>query len=81
VGAVRIDLDTSDAIDVGAERRRLDKDLAVARKELAQAAAKLDNEQFLAKAPEAVIARIRDRRVAAEADIARLEAQLAALPG
>jgi valyl-tRNA synthetase len=81
VGAVRIDLDTSDAIDVGAERRRLDKDLAAARKELAQAAAKLDNEQFLAKAPEAVIARIRDRRVAAEADIARLEAQLAALPG
>ena len=81
VAAVRIDLDTSDAIDVGAERRRLDKDLAAARKELAQAAAKLDNEQFLAKAPEAVIARIRDRRVAAEADIARLEAQLAALPG
>ena len=80
-GAVRIDIDTSDAIDVGAERRRLDKDLAAARKELAQAAAKLDNEQFLAKAPEAVIARIRDRRVVAEADIARLEGQLAALPG
>jgi valyl-tRNA synthetase len=81
VGAVRIDIDTSDAIDIGAERRRLDKDLAAARKELAQAATKLDNEQFLAKAPEAVIARIRDRRVAAEADIARLEGQLAALPG
>jgi valyl-tRNA synthetase len=81
VGAVRIDIDTSDAIDVDAERRRLDKDLAAARKELAQAAAKLDNEQFLAKAPEAVIARIRDRRVVAEADIARLEGQLAALPG
>jgi valyl-tRNA synthetase len=79
-GAVRIDVDTSDAIDVGAERRRLDKNLAAARKELAQAAAKLDNEQFLAKAPEAVIARIRDRRVVAEADIARLEGQLAALP-
>jgi len=81
VGAVRIDIDTSDAIDIGAERRRLEKDLAAARKELAQAAAKLDNEQFLAKAPEAVIARIRDRRVVAEADIARLEGQLAALPG
>jgi valyl-tRNA synthetase len=81
VGAVRIDIDTSDAIDVGAERRRLDKDLAAARKELAQAAAKLNNEQFLAKAPEAVIARIRERRVAAEADITRLEGQLAALPG
>ncbi|HJU96798.1 MAG TPA: valine--tRNA ligase [Jiangellaceae bacterium] len=80
-GTVRIDIDTSDAIDVGAERRRLDKDLAAARKELAQAAAKLDNEQFLAKAPEAVVARIRDRRTAAEADIARLEGQLAALPG
>jgi valyl-tRNA synthetase len=80
-GTVRIDIDMSDAIDVGAERRRLDKDLAAARKELAQATAKLDNEQFLAKAPEVVIARIRDRRTAAEAEIARLEGQLAALPG
>ena len=81
VGAVTVDIDVSGTIDVAAERRRLDKDLAAARKELAQAAAKLDNEQFLAKAPDAVVTKIRDRRTAAEADIARLEGQLAALPG
>jgi valyl-tRNA synthetase len=47
---------------------------------LEQADRKLDNEQFLAKAPEQVVMKIRDRRTAAEDDIARIEAQLAALP-
>jgi valyl-tRNA synthetase len=79
VGAVTVEVDVSGAIDLAAERRRVDKDLAVARAELAQAAAKLDNEQFLAKAPEPVVIRIRERRTAAEAEIARLEARLAAL--
>ncbi len=81
VGAVTVELDVSRAIDLDAERRRIDKDLAAARAALAQAAAKLDNEQFLAKAPEPVVARIRERRTAAEAEIARLEARLAALRG
>jgi valyl-tRNA synthetase len=81
VGTVTVEIDVSGAIDLDAERRRLDKDLAAARKELALAAAKLDNEQFLAKAPEPVVARIRERRTAAEAEIARLEAGLAALGG
>ncbi|HEX6337336.1 MAG TPA: valine--tRNA ligase [Jiangellaceae bacterium] len=80
IGGVNVELDLSGAIDVAAERRRLDKDLAGARTALAQADAKLDNEQFLAKAPEQVVAKIRDRRTAAENEIARIEAQLAALP-
>ncbi len=79
IGRVTVEIDVSGTIDVGAERRRMEKDLAAARKELTQAAVKLDNEQFLAKAPDAVVARIRDRRTAAEADIARIEAQLGAL--
>jgi valyl-tRNA synthetase len=79
VGAVTVEIDISGAIDLDAERRRLNKDLAAARKELAQAAAKLDNEQFLAKAPGLVVSRIRDRRTAAEAEIARLEAALSAI--
>ncbi len=58
----------------------MEKDLATARKDLTQAVAKLDNEQFLAKAPEPVVDKIRARRTAAEADIARLEAQLGRLP-
>jgi valyl-tRNA synthetase len=79
VGAVTVEIDVSGTIDRDAERRRMGKDLAAARAELAQAAAKLDNEQFLAKAPEPVVTRIRQRRTAAEAEIARLEEQLAAL--
>jgi valyl-tRNA synthetase len=74
-----VEIDVSGTIDRDAERRRMDKDLAATRAELAQAAAKLDNEQFLAKAPEQVVTRIRQRRTAAEAEIARLEEQLAAL--
>jgi valyl-tRNA synthetase len=80
VGGVRVELDLSGAIDVAAERRRLDKDLATARKDLEQAEKKLANEQFLAKAPEQVVAKIRDREAAATSEIARIEAQLAALP-
>jgi valyl-tRNA synthetase len=79
VDTVEVAIDVSGAVDLDAERRRTDKDLAAARKELAQAAAKLDNEQFLAKAPDAVVTAIRERRTAAEAEIARLEARLAAL--
>jgi valyl-tRNA synthetase len=80
VGDVTVELDLSGAIDVAAERKRLEKDLAAARKEREQAQAKLGNEQFLAKAPEAVVDKIRGRLSGAEADVARLEGQLAALP-
>ena len=81
VGSVLVEIDVSGSIDLDAERRRTEKDLAAARNELVQAAAKLDNEQFLAKAPDAVVTRIRERRTAAEAEIARLESRLAAIGG
>ncbi len=73
-------LDLSGTIDVAAERKRLQKDLAAAEKEKAQTTGKLGNEAFLAKAPDEVVAKIRVRLEAAEADIARITAQLAALP-
>ncbi|WP_207782450.1 valine--tRNA ligase [Phytoactinopolyspora limicola] len=76
VGEVTVDLDLSGAVDVEAERRRLSKDLAAERKALDQAIRKLDNEQFLAKAPEAEVDKVRARRAAAETEIARLETQL-----
>jgi valyl-tRNA synthetase len=79
-GPVTVELDLSGAIDVGAERKRLEKDLAAARKEHDQAQAKLGNEQFLAKAPAPVVEKIRGRLADAEADIARITSQLAALP-
>ncbi|WP_245966987.1 valine--tRNA ligase [Sphaerisporangium album] len=80
VGDAVVELDTAGAIDVAAERRRLEKDLTAARKEAAQAAGKLGNEQFMSKAPDDVVAKVRSRAAQADADIARLEAQLAALP-
>ncbi|WP_051971206.1 valine--tRNA ligase [Kitasatospora azatica] len=80
VAGATVALDLSGTIDVAAERKRLSKDLAVAEKEAAQTAAKLGNEGFLAKAPEDVVVKIRARQAAAEADIVRITAQLAALP-
>jgi valyl-tRNA synthetase len=79
VGAVTVEVDVSGSIDLDAERRRLGKELAAAREELAQAVAKLDNEQFLVKAPDAIVVRVRQRRTSAEAEIARLETRLAEL--
>ena len=48
-GTVAVELDTSGTVDVAAERRRVEKDLAAAEKELKGTTAKLDNEAFLAK--------------------------------
>ncbi len=76
---VAVELDTSGTVDVDAERRRLEKDLATARKELAQTTGKLDNEAFLAKAPAEVVDKIRDRQKLAHEEVARLGARLAAL--
>jgi valyl-tRNA synthetase len=76
---VTVELDTAGTIDVAAERRRMDKDLAAARKEADQAQAKLNNPSFTAKAPPAVIDKTRARLETAQADIARLTERLTAL--
>ncbi|OEV31581.1 valine--tRNA ligase, partial [Streptomyces nanshensis] len=75
-----VELDLSGVIDVDAERKRLTKDLDSAEKELRQTTAKLGNEGFLAKAPDHVVEKIRERRSTAESDIARLQQQLDRLP-
>jgi valyl-tRNA synthetase len=77
---VRLDFDLSGAIDVAAERARLRKELAAAEKEQAVNAGKLSNESFTGKAPDAVVAKVRDRLAVAEADIARIQQALSALP-
>ena len=79
-GGGSIDFDLSGAIDVAAERARLTKDAAAAEKERATNAAKLGNDAFTGKAPEAVVAKVRDRLAAAEAELARIAAALDALP-
>lgn len=78
---VTVELDTSGAVDLGAEKKRLEKDLAVAEKELAGTTAKLSNEAFLAKAPDAVVDKIRARRQVAQEEIARMSARLKELGG
>ncbi|MEV6843919.1 valine--tRNA ligase [Actinoplanes sp. NPDC051411] len=79
-GGITVDLDTRGTIDVAAERARLEKDRAAAEKEAVQTRAKLGNSAFVAKAPEAVVAKMKDRLAAAESDLARIAAALEALP-
>ncbi|MFE2144730.1 valine--tRNA ligase [Streptomyces sp. NPDC059456] len=80
VAGATVALDLSGTIDVAAERKRLTKDLGAAEKEKQQAEAKLGNEAFLAKAPDNVVDKIKGRLAKAEADIARIQAQLETLP-
>ncbi|WJY99363.1 Valine--tRNA ligase [Corynebacterium hansenii] len=77
---VTVELDTSGTVDVAAERKRLEKDLAVAEKELAGTEKKLGNESFLAKAPDAVVDKIRTRNKVAREEIERITARLEGLP-
>jgi valyl-tRNA synthetase len=78
-GTVGVELDTSGTVDFDAERRRLEKDLAAAHKELATTTAKLDNQAFLAKAPGDVVEKIRTRQQIAREETDRITARLAAL--
>ncbi|RZS31362.1 valyl-tRNA synthetase [Herbihabitans rhizosphaerae] len=78
--AVVVELDLSGAIDFAAERKRLEKDLAAARKELSQNEGKLANPKFTDKAPADVVAKVAARRDAAIADIERITGRLDALP-
>jgi valyl-tRNA synthetase len=79
VEGIMAELDVAGVIDVAAERRRMEKDLAAARSEAEQAARKLANAEFTAKAPAAVVARTRQRLEVAQADIARIEQRLASI--
>ncbi len=81
VGAVKIDLDLSGTVDVDAERARLTKDLATASKDRETAISKLENADFMAKAPEKVVATIKDRLATCDAEILRINERLSALAG
>jgi valyl-tRNA synthetase len=80
VRGVTVEVDLSGAIDVAAERARLARDLATAEKDAAAASAKLGNPDFLAKAPEPVVAKVRAKLADAQAEIARVGRQLDGLP-
>ena len=61
-------------VDFAAERARLDKEIAKERAEIAKVDVKLDNADFLFRAPEEIVEENRERREAALARIAKLEA-------
>uniref|UniRef100_UPI002611906F class I tRNA ligase family protein n=1 Tax=uncultured Corynebacterium sp. TaxID=159447 RepID=UPI002611906F len=77
---ITVELDTSGTVDVAAERKRLEKDLAAAKKELEGTEKKLGNEAFLSKAPDAVVEKIRGRHQVAIEEIERITARLEGLP-
>ena len=79
VEGITAELDVAGVIDVAAERRRMEKDLAAARAEAEQAERKLANSDFTARAPAAIVAKTRQRLETAQADIARLEQRLASI--
>ena len=69
-------LPLADAIDIGTERTRLTRERDKAAGEARKIAQKLDNADFVRRAPEEVVEENRERLAAAQADIARLEAAL-----
>jgi len=79
IAGVKIELDLTGSIDVVAERARLEKDLAAAKKDMQTAEVKLGNAGFMAKAPADVVVEIKDRLSKTTADIERITAALAAL--
>jgi valyl-tRNA synthetase len=66
-------------IDIEAERARLAKEIARLEGELGKAAAKLDNESFVARAPAAVVAQEKQRVEEFRATLDRLRSQAARL--
>ena len=69
-------LPLADAIDVGVERTRLTRERDKAAGEARKIGQKLDNADFVRRAPEEVVEENRERLSAIKTDIARLEAAL-----
>ncbi|MCY4527045.1 MAG: class I tRNA ligase family protein, partial [Anaerolineaceae bacterium] len=72
-------LPLADLIDVDAERRRLEKERDQLRQRLQRAQGMLKNEQFVSRAPEAVVKRELDNRDELRASLEIVDARLASL--
>jgi valyl-tRNA synthetase len=72
-------LPVAEFIDISAERARLAKAIAGLDGDILRVAKKLDNPEFMARAPEAVVAENRDKLAEAETAKAKLQAALARL--
>ena len=80
VGSFTVTFDLSGAIDVKAERARLSKDLTAVEKDRETAKVKLENENFMAKAPMDVVSSIRERLEFCDSEIVRIKSLLDSLP-
>ncbi|MFP3943560.1 MAG: class I tRNA ligase family protein, partial [Alphaproteobacteria bacterium] len=69
-------LPLADVIDVNQEMKRLEKEISKLEGELGKLSNKLNNEKFLANAPEDVIEEHRERKDTAETRLARLQSAL-----
>ena len=81
VGEATVMLPLAGIVDLGAERARLQKERGRAEAEARKVAQKLDNADFVARAPEEVVEENRERLAAAEAEMARLDAALRRIAG
>ena len=75
----RMFMPMADLVDFEKERARIQKELANAEKQLAGQIAKLANENFVSRAPEAVVNAEREKKAKLEALIENLNQSLAAL--
>jgi valyl-tRNA synthetase len=73
-------LDLAHAIDVSAERERLEKELGKLEKGIQAGEAKLNNPKFVDNAPEAVVAGAREQLAATKARHAEINELLSSLP-
>jgi valyl-tRNA synthetase len=73
-------LDVHDAINITAERERLQKELARVRDEIEKVRKKLDSQEFLSRAPEEVIADNRNRYSELVEKSHKIESSLTHLP-
>lgn len=76
---VEVALDTSGTVDKEAERKRLEKELSAAHKELDTTGKKLGNPNFVDRAPAEVVEKIRERQQIATQEVERLTARLEGL--
>jgi valyl-tRNA synthetase len=79
LGEATVALPLGDVIDFAKERARLEKELKKAEDEVARFDAKLNNEQFVSRAPEDVLAEQREKRAEAKALAARVSEAIARL--
>ena len=79
LGEAIVAIPLAGVMDIGAEKARLNKEIARCAKEIETVSRKLDNPGFVAKAPAEVIEEQRERRATYEAEKLKYEAALACL--